>query len=166
MHSTRSLQTCLAHRRAAPYRSCDPLRANSQSFISALTVITILTVRTRSSADHSAFHHLLLIASSSSNHSAGASTPPTEVSNPPESPQFMPVPDTEDIRRRREQSDRASREIGIRLLQGWAMLADECPSPTCYGVPLVRPPKAGSEKDPRKVRLAKFNWLSMLHLVP
>ena len=73
----------------------------------------------------------------------------------------MPVPDTEEIRRRREQSDRASREIGIRLLQGWAMLANECPGPACYGVPLVRPPKAGSDKDPRKVRLAQYNWLSM-----
>jgi hypothetical protein len=31
------------------------------------------------------------------------------------------------------------------------MLADECPRRTCYGVPLVRPPKAGREKDPRKV---------------
>ncbi|KAH8106186.1 hypothetical protein BXZ70DRAFT_918515 [Cristinia sonorae] len=30
------------------------------------------------------------------------------------------------------------------------MLADECPSPDCYGVPLVRPPKSGDEKDPRK----------------
>jgi len=30
------------------------------------------------------------------------------------------------------------------------MLANECPGPTCYGVPLVRPPKAGSDKDPRK----------------
>jgi len=30
------------------------------------------------------------------------------------------------------------------------MLADECPNPDCYGIPLVRPPKAGGEKDPRK----------------
>jgi len=30
------------------------------------------------------------------------------------------------------------------------MLADECPRRTCYGVPLVRPPNAGREKDPRK----------------
>ena len=37
------------------------------------------------------------------------------------------------------------------MLKGWAMLADECPNPNCYGVPLVRPPKAGGEKDPRKV---------------
>lgn len=99
----------------------------------------------------------LLIASSSSNHSAGASTPPTEASNPPDSPQFIPVTDTEGLISRREQSDRASREIGTRLLQGWAMLADECPGPTCYGVPLVRPPKVGNDKNPRKVRLPKLN---------
>jgi len=30
------------------------------------------------------------------------------------------------------------------------MLADECPNPRCYGVPLVRPPQAGGGKDPRK----------------
>jgi len=30
------------------------------------------------------------------------------------------------------------------------MLADECPRSTCYGIPLVRPPKTGQEKDPRK----------------
>jgi hypothetical protein len=64
---------------------------------------------------------------------------------------ILPLLDTEDIRRRREQSDRASQEIGTRLLQGWTMLADECPGADCYGVPLVRPPKAGGEKDPRKV---------------
>lgn len=31
------------------------------------------------------------------------------------------------------------------------MLADECPNTQCYGIPLVRPPKSGAEKDPRKV---------------
>jgi len=30
------------------------------------------------------------------------------------------------------------------------MLADECPRSTCYGIPLVRPPKTGRDKDPRK----------------
>jgi len=30
------------------------------------------------------------------------------------------------------------------------MLADECPGAECYGVPLVRPPKPGGGKDPRK----------------
>lgn len=74
----------------------------------------------------------------------------------------MPVQDTEDIRRRREQSDRASQEIGNRLLQGWAMLADECPGPTCYGVPLVRPPKAGGQKDSRKVILPSYPVLSLI----
>lgn len=55
------------------------------------------------------------------------------------------------MRRRREQSDQASTEIGKRLLKGWAMLGEECPSPRCYGVPLVRPPKTNGDKDPRKV---------------
>ena len=32
------------------------------------------------------------------------------------------------------------------------MLGEECPRSTCYGIPLVRPPKTGQEKDPRKVR--------------
>lgn len=32
------------------------------------------------------------------------------------------------------------------------MLAEECPNERCFGVPLVRPPKPGGEKDPRKVR--------------
>ena len=59
--------------------------------------------------------------------------------------------DTDTILRRRQQSDRASAEIGNRLLKGWAMLADECQNPDCYGVPLVRPPKPGGGKDPRKV---------------
>jgi len=30
------------------------------------------------------------------------------------------------------------------------MLAEECPNESCFGVPLVRPPKAGGGKDPRK----------------
>ncbi|KAF8627162.1 hypothetical protein AX15_004482 [Amanita polypyramis BW_CC] len=81
---------------------------------------------------------------------SGSSTPPTEVSNLPESPQLVPAMDIGEISRRREQSDRASREIGNRLLRGWTMLADECPALTCYGVPLVRPPKPGAEKDARK----------------
>ena len=33
------------------------------------------------------------------------------------------------------------------------MLADECPNDTCFGVPLVRPPKVGGDISPRKVRL-------------
>ena len=67
-----------------------------------------------------------------------------------DSPLLQPV-DTDTILRRRQQSDRASIEIGNRLLKGWAMLADECPGADCYGVPLVRPPKPGGGRDPRKV---------------
>ncbi|KAI0786391.1 hypothetical protein C8Q75DRAFT_271067 [Abortiporus biennis] len=85
----------------------------------------------------------------SNSHGSRPSTPPTEVSSTLSSPAFAPV-DTEEILRRRQQSDRASNEIGSRLLKGWAMLADECPNSTCYGIPLVRPPKTGSERDPHK----------------
>lgn len=87
----------------------------------------------------------------SDSHISRASTPLTEMSSALSSPTFAPV-DTEEVMRRRQQSDMASTEIGKRLLKGWAMLADECPNPTCYGIPLVRPPKAGGEKDLRKVR--------------
>lgn len=52
---------------------------------------------------------------------------------------------------RRAQSDKASTEIGNRMLRGWAMLAEECPNEYCYGIPLVRPPKSGTEKNTRKV---------------
>jgi len=78
------------------------------------------------------------------------STPPTEVSSTLSSPTFSLPEDTEEILRRRQQSDLASAEIGNRLLKGWAMLADECPGSSCFGVPLVRPPKSGGGKDPRK----------------
>lgn len=80
------------------------------------------------------------------------STPPTEVSSTLSSPTFALPVDTEAMLRRRQQSDRASTEIGNRLLKGWAMLADECPNESCFGVPLVRPPKPGGGKDPRQVR--------------
>lgn len=88
---------------------------------------------------------------SSESHISRSSTPPTEISEALSSPIFSPPPETAETRRRREQSDRASSEIGKKLLKGWAMLADECPNVTCYGVPLVRPPKSGNDKDPRKV---------------
>ncbi|KAF9918309.1 hypothetical protein FBU30_000273 [Linnemannia zychae] len=39
---------------------------------------------------------------------------------------------------KREQSERASRLIGQKMLQGWAMLQDPCPNPSCHGVPLLR----------------------------
>ena len=88
----------------------------------------------------------------STNRSASrASTPPTDASSDIDPPLLPPVVDTVTILRRRQQSDRASAEIGNRLLKGWAMLADECPGAECYGVPLVRPPKPGGGKDPRKV---------------
>nr|GAT54056.1 predicted protein [Mycena chlorophos] len=85
-------------------------------------------------------------ASTSSSSLSRSSTPPTEVS---EASEFALPPETEQSRRRREQSDAASAAIGQRLLKGWAMLAEECPASTCFGVPLVRPPKVGGEKDPR-----------------
>lgn len=78
------------------------------------------------------------------------STPLTEVSSTLSSPILAPLVDTEEILRRRRQSDMASAELGNRLLKGWAMLADSCPNTSCYGVPLVRPPMSGSGKDPRK----------------
>ncbi|KAI0366404.1 hypothetical protein BV20DRAFT_971922 [Pilatotrama ljubarskyi] len=79
-----------------------------------------------------------------------SSTPPTELSSPPDSPVLAPIMDTAELLRRRQQSDTASAEIGRRMLRGWAMLADECPNPDCYGIPLVRPPKTQATIDPRK----------------
>lgn len=73
------------------------------------------------------------------------STPPTDVTPPPSPPFVLPPPTAEQLSRR-AQSDMASREIGTKMLRGYAMLAEQCPNSTCYGIPLVRPPK-----DPRKV---------------
>lgn len=87
---------------------------------------------------------------SSSSHPSRISTPPTELSSTVSSPTFALPVETAESQRRREQSDTASSEIGKRLLKGWAMLAEECSNAGCYGVPLVRPPKAGG-KDPRMV---------------
>jgi len=87
---------------------------------------------------------------SSTSHGSRPSTPPTEFSSTLSSPTFAPPVETEEMIRRRQQSDQASTEIGKRLLKGWAMLGEECPYSRCYGVPLVRPPKSGSDKDPRK----------------
>ncbi|KAG0338091.1 hypothetical protein BG000_004566 [Podila horticola] len=50
-------------------------------------------------------------------------------------------PTEEEIKAReakREQSERASRLIGQKMLQGWAMLQDPCPNADCHGVPLLR----------------------------
>ncbi|KAI0254257.1 hypothetical protein BJV78DRAFT_1280275 [Lactifluus subvellereus] len=86
----------------------------------------------------------------SSTHYSRSSTPPTEESHGAGSPILALPVETEESIRRRRQSDFASAEIGNRLLKGWAMLADECPRSTCYGIPLVRPPNSGRDKDPRK----------------
>ncbi|KAF7331981.1 Sjogrens syndrome scleroderma autoantigen 1 family protein [Mycena kentingensis (nom. inval.)] len=86
-------------------------------------------------------------STSSSSHLSRSSTPPTEVTEGSAS-EFALPPESAESRQRREQSDMASTEIGKRLLKGWAMLADECPN--CFGIPLVRPPNAGGERDPRK----------------
>lgn len=58
---------------------------------------------------------------------------------------------------RRQQSDAASAEMGRLLLKGWAMLADECPNAECYGIPLMRPPATGGQKDNRKVESEYLN---------
>jgi len=57
---------------------------------------------------------------SAGSHSLRSSTPPTEVSSTLSSPVFAP-------------------------LKGWAMLADECSNPGCFGVPLVRPPRPSAD---------------------
>ncbi|KAG9128169.1 hypothetical protein FRC07_003998 [Ceratobasidium sp. 392] len=80
-----------------------------------------------------------------------SSTPATDVS-PPRTPDFVLPPPTAETLRRRAQSDRASSEIGARMLKGWAMLSDECTNEDCWAIPLVRPPRArpGAQPDPRK----------------
>lgn len=89
--------------------------------------------------------------SATTSRSSRASTPITEDSRAP-SPDFRLPPDTPEMIARRETTDRASAEIGRRLLQGWAMLGDECQNESCYGTPLMRPPptSAGAGKNPRK----------------
>ncbi|KAF5393915.1 hypothetical protein D9757_000103 [Collybiopsis confluens] len=76
-----------------------------------------------------------------------SSTPATEMSS---LDSFQLPPETPESRRRREQSDQASTEIGKRLLKGWALLGDECWNESCFAVPLVRAPKTAGSKDPRK----------------
>jgi len=49
-------------------------------------------------------------------------------------------PTAQEVQKRdsqREQSERASRLMGEKMLQGWAMLQDPCPNPTCNGVSLM-----------------------------
>ncbi|KAH7344589.1 hypothetical protein B0J17DRAFT_6948 [Rhizoctonia solani] len=79
------------------------------------------------------------------------STPATNIS-PVGSDDFVLPPPSEETLRRRAQSDRASTEIGNRMLKGWAMLAEECPNDECWAIPLVRFPRVrpGAEPDPRK----------------
>jgi hypothetical protein len=86
----------------------------------------------------------LLLPSESASRPSRSSTAPTELSEALVSTHsdFELPPETDDMRQRREQSDRASSEIGKRLLQGWTMLGDECPNEGCYGVPLVCPSRA------------------------
>ncbi|KAK0468303.1 uncharacterized protein EV420DRAFT_1635554 [Desarmillaria tabescens] len=99
------------------------------------------------------------------------STPPTEVSSGLSSPTFVLPPETEEGRRRREQSDMASVELGKRLLQGWAMLGDECPNAQCFGVPLVRPPKAAARDSNKEcvvcgsVYVTETDWAGRERLV-
>ncbi|KAJ3514071.1 hypothetical protein NLJ89_g2583 [Agrocybe chaxingu] len=116
-----------------------------------------------------------LTASSASSESdnSRSSTPPTEFSQASSSPVYELPPETDESRRRREQSDQASSEIGKRLLRGWAMLGDECPNNACFGVPLVRPPRSASEKDPRKecvicgtIYTAEVDWAGRERLIP
>ena len=65
----------------------------------------------------------------------------TPASTPAHSPPLLPLTGAPADVARRAQSDRASQEIAQLLLQGWTLLADECPNPTCHGVPLVRRPR-------------------------
>lgn len=87
---------------------------------------------------------------SSESYASRPSTPPTEIFSNLSSPTFAPPAVTEETRRRRQQSDNASTEIGKRLLKGWTMLGEECPNSRCYGIPLVRPPTKNGVKDTRK----------------
>ncbi|PVF93372.1 hypothetical protein CPB86DRAFT_877217 [Serendipita vermifera] len=87
-----------------------------------------------------------LSVSSVSDGLTGRSTPPTDLS-PPVSPPLMLPPPSQETLRRRAQSDQASQEIADRMLRGWTMLADECPNPSCYGIPLVRAPGETSAKE-------------------
>ncbi|KAG6837559.1 hypothetical protein H0H93_007740 [Arthromyces matolae] len=77
-----------------------------------------------------------------------SSTPPTEVSSSLSSPVFAPPAETEESRRRRQQSDTASAEIGKRLLKGWAMLRDECPNECviCGGIYVVETDEIGRDR--------------------
>ncbi|PBL02492.1 hypothetical protein ARMGADRAFT_1005850 [Armillaria gallica] len=110
-------------------------------------------------------------SASSASQITRTSTPPTEVSSGLSSPIFVLPPETEESRRRREQLDMASAELGKRLLQGWAMLGDECPNVQCFGVPLVRPPKTVTHDSNKEcvvcgsVYMTEIDWAGREHLV-
>lgn len=53
---------------------------------------------------------------------------------------MQPAVDPAVLAARRQQSDRASAEIGRKLLAGWTLLEDTCDSASCFGVPLMRRP--------------------------
>ncbi|KAI1792946.1 hypothetical protein LXA43DRAFT_299981 [Ganoderma leucocontextum] len=126
---------------------CDPVPTSG----SATNASSSRPSRTYSPPQAATFQDVQSISSTSlSSGMSRTSTPATEFSNAPSSPTFAPIMDPTELLRRRQQSDTASAEIGNRMLKGWAMLADECPGPGCYGIPLVRPPKAGGTIDPRK----------------
>lgn len=80
-------------------------------------------------------------STSASNTSHISRTPPTDISESFEIDDFVPPPETEQGRCRREQSDRASCEIAQRLLRNWTLLGEDCPNLGCYGIPLLRPPR-------------------------
>ncbi|KAI0773847.1 hypothetical protein C8Q74DRAFT_1316848 [Fomes fomentarius] len=128
--------------------NCDP--APSTGSVANISAPQPSPSRTPAAPQASAQYAQSVSSTSNSNPLSRSSTPPTEVSHAPSSPLFAPVMDPIALLRRRQQSDTASAEIGRRMLKGWAMLAEECPSPDCYGVPLVRPPRTGTTVDPRK----------------
>lgn len=85
--------------------------------------------------------------------SSRPSTPPSSRSIDGDSSEFSLPPPSAEMLRRRQQSDLASSRIGQKMLQGYAMLADECQNIECFGVPLVRPPRRDGRVQARKVCL-------------
>ncbi|KAH9853806.1 hypothetical protein C2E23DRAFT_867798 [Lenzites betulinus] len=125
--------------------NCDPRPGNTAGGSSSHSARPSMVPQTSSVPDVSSVSTV-----SYSTRMSRSSTPPTDVSSEPDSPHLAPIMDTAESLRRRQQSDTASAEIGRRMLNGWAMLGDECPNPNCYGIPLVRPPKSQATIDPRK----------------
>ena len=115
----------------------DPERGEPPSSVASIVLTGPLVKQNAKGPEDS--NEMLSISTASDPLSDGMSTPPTDVTPPP-SPPFVLPPPSEEMIQRRAQSDRASQEIGSRMLRGWTMLADECINPTCYGIPLVRSP--------------------------